>query len=104
MRRIITADTMRPKATRRRKKLKRAEASGVLLTFLAAAALVCCGRADRPRLSSAQLRGGNVLLITVDTLRRDRLGAYGSSSGLTPRLDALAAAGMRYEHAFSHVP
>jgi len=31
-----------------------------------------------------------LILITVDTLRADRLGAYGSPLGLTPHLDALA--------------
>ena len=30
----------------------------------------------------------SLLLITVDTLRADRLGAYGGPDGLTPRLDA----------------
>ncbi|MEE2679936.1 MAG: sulfatase [Myxococcota bacterium] len=40
-----------------------------------------CGAAPQPRL---------VLLITVDTLRAAELGAYGSTRGLTPNLDALA--------------
>jgi len=31
-----------------------------------------------------------VLLISIDTLRADRVGAYGATSGATPRLDALA--------------
>ena len=31
-----------------------------------------------------------LLLISVDTLRADRLGAYGSDRELTPRIDALA--------------
>ncbi len=35
------------------------------------------------------LKGANVLLVTIDTLRADRLGAYGSRAGLTPTLDAL---------------
>lgn len=33
----------------------------------------------------------NIILYLVDTLRADRLGVYGSSRGLTPNLDALAA-------------
>jgi len=33
----------------------------------------------------------HVLIYLVDTLRADRLGAYGQARGLTPRLDALAA-------------
>src|SRR5439155_24544477 len=43
-------------------------------------------------------------LITIDTLRRDRLGAYGHAGRLTPALDRLAASGVRYEHAFTHAP
>jgi arylsulfatase A-like enzyme/Flp pilus assembly protein TadD len=45
----------------------------------------------------------NVLLLTIDTLRADRLGAYGGGA-LTPTLDRLAAGGVRFERAFSHVP
>lgn len=46
----------------------------------------------------------NVLVIAVDTLRADRLGCYGNPRGLTPNLDALAARGLRFEHAFSCAP
>ena len=46
----------------------------------------------------------NVLLITLDTLRADHVGAYGSRSGATPSIDALAAGGVRFEHAVSAVP
>jgi choline-sulfatase len=49
-------------------------------------------------------RGCNVLLITIDTLRLDRVGAFGGPFGLTPTLDRLAAGGVRYTRAFSHVP
>jgi len=45
-----------------------------------------------------------VLLVTIDTLRADRVGAYGSPLGLTPTLDRLAAEGLRYEIARAHVP
>ena len=64
----------------------------------------CGGRTASPALSSGQFRGANVLLVTIDTLRRDRLGAYGSTAGLTPTLDRLAASGIVYSRAFSHVP
>ena len=37
------------------------------------------------------LHGANVLLVTIDTLRADYLGAYGSHDSLTPTLDKLAA-------------
>jgi len=59
---------------------------------------------DRPALVSRTQSGSNLLLVTVDTLRRDRVGAYGSTAGLTPTLDALARSGVRFTRAFSHVP
>ncbi len=46
----------------------------------------------------------NVLLITLDTTRADRLGCYGYEAARTPTLDGLAARGVRFAHAFTHVP
>lgn len=45
----------------------------------------------------------NLLLITIDTLRADRVGAYGGGS-LTPTLDRLAAGGVRFANAHAHAP
>ena len=42
-----------------------------------------------------------MLLIVLDTLRADRLGAYGSTRGLTPFLDELAARGVVFENAYA---
>ncbi len=44
----------------------------------------------------------NVLLVTIDTLRWDRVGAYGYAKAATPALDALAARGARFETAIAH--
>jgi arylsulfatase A-like enzyme/predicted Zn-dependent protease len=46
----------------------------------------------------------NVLLISIDTLRADRLGAYGHAAARTPQLDALAARGLRFSQATTVVP
>lgn len=43
--------------------------------------------------------GPDVLLVVVDTLRRDHVGAYGYSRDTTPVIDALAAQGTRYSRA-----
>jgi arylsulfatase A-like enzyme/Flp pilus assembly protein TadD len=43
----------------------------------------------------------NVLLITIDTLRADALGAYGGAVR-TPALDRLAAEGVRFDFAHAH--
>jgi len=47
------------------------------------------------------LRRPNVLLLTIDTLRADRLGCYGHSRALTPNLDRLAAKGVRFSQAIT---
>ena len=65
-----------------------------IVTLLATAAAIGCGQARHP----------NVLLITVDTLRADRLGTYGSRVARTPVVDRLASEGLLVEHAFTSVP
>lgn len=57
--------------------------------------LVACNRIAPP----APVTKPNVLLITIDTLRADRVGR-----GLTPALDALTAGGVRYTGARSTAP
>jgi choline-sulfatase len=46
----------------------------------------------------------SVVLITIDTLRADRLGCYGARRVETPAMDALAAEGARFEDALAQVP
>jgi arylsulfatase A-like enzyme/Tfp pilus assembly protein PilF len=54
------------------------------------------------RPSSVQREPGlNVLLITVDTLRADALGAYGNATVSTPLLDRLSAGGVRFSRALA---
>lgn len=46
----------------------------------------------------------NLLLVTIDTLRSDRLGAYGHAAARTPTLDRLAREGTRFNSAFATAP
>ena len=46
----------------------------------------------------------NLLLVSLDTLRSDRLGCYGYAPAQTPRLDALAARGARFAQATTVTP
>lgn len=46
----------------------------------------------------------NVLLITIDTLRPDRLSCYSSQHLQTPNIDGLAKKGVLFRKAFAHVP
>jgi arylsulfatase A-like enzyme len=46
----------------------------------------------------------HVVLISIDSLRADHLGAYGHDRATSPALDALAADGVVFEHAISQAP
>ena len=46
----------------------------------------------------------NIILITLDTTRADRMGFLGSRRGLTPNLDTLARQSVVFTRAYSHVP
>lgn len=71
-----------------------------LAAIVVAAALITI-RKDSPGKST--IAAPNVLLITIDTLRPDRLSCYGSSNP-TPQLDQIAEGGVLFENAFSQVP
>jgi arylsulfatase A-like enzyme/Flp pilus assembly protein TadD len=57
-----------------------------------------------PPIAAGALRGANVLLVTIDTLRADHVGAYGSEGTLTPTIDSFAKDGLRFERTYAHVP
>lgn len=69
--------------------------SGLIVVLLGLSTTACSG---------SKGADANVLLIVVDTLRADRLGCYGNDSGMTPRMDALAAEGVLFQRAYSHAP
>src|SRR6185295_7255188 len=77
----------------------------VLLALTATLAFAACSRGE-PGKSSATAtpnsRAPNVLLVSIDTLRPDHLGCYGYSRATSPSIDALAARGVVFDHAFSH--
>ena len=61
----------------------------------------------RPLFSATDVKrdaGLNVLLVTLDTTRADRIGAYGYTKARTPALDSLAAGGVRFVNAYCPVP
>src|SRR3954465_13624452 len=67
-----------------------------------ASVLTSCTRATAPRPPVQNPR--LIVLITIDTLRADRLGAYGSRAGLTPNLDRFAERAARFSAAVTQVP
>ncbi len=67
-----------------------------ILAAAAAAVLAWLALRGAPRV--------NVVLISVDTLRPDRLGCYGCRARTSPNIDRLAAEGVVFEDAVSSVP
>jgi len=80
------------------------------------ASLIGCGRSEQsqppstaegPRaraLEGVEQHDLNVILITLDTLRSDRLSCYGSALVDTPNIDRFAAEGVLFSNAASTVP
>lgn len=78
---------------------------GCVAALLASAALASgCRRAGDGVLRDAAGGRPNVLLITVDTLRADHLGAYGHAQPTSPALDRLARDGVVFDEAYTPVP
>lgn len=72
----------------------------VLLVFCASG----CSKDEPVGPKKKGLRGDNVLLITVDTTRADRIGCYGYRPARTPAIDALASRGVLFQKAYAQVP
>jgi arylsulfatase A-like enzyme/Flp pilus assembly protein TadD len=67
-------------------------------------AIILCLFVLFPALAAVAADPPNIILITLDTVRADRMGFLGSKLGLTPQLDALASQSVVFEHAYSQAP
>ncbi len=76
---------------------------GPALTGGVALVLAACGQGQASEPPSGP-RPPNVLLITVDTLRADRLGFYGYQPPTSPELDAFAAGAVVFDTAMASAP
>jgi arylsulfatase A-like enzyme/Tfp pilus assembly protein PilF len=74
---------------------------GVALAALAAALVTASGCRARDQ---APWPRAPVVLVSIDTLRADRLPLYGYGSGATPHIDALGRESVVFEDAYSHCP
>ena len=68
--------------------------------------IACCSAWGMGNSSSAAPMQAqpSILLISLDTVRADRLACYGYSRIETPNIDHLAADGIRFANAYTHVP
>ena len=94
----------RTRGTRRVRSLSAISAGSALIVVVVIGAWLWLRRAPQDVLSPGACRGCSVLLITIDTLRADRVGAFGGTGGLTPNLDRLADSGLRFTRAYSSAP
>jgi len=83
----------------------------VLLALGVAAAVFAVWRLGKPSLDGAREVLGlgprsplNIILLTADTLRADKLGCYGNTNVATPNLDRLAESGVLFENATTVTP
>jgi len=74
-------------------------AAGALAGAVLVLAAGCAGLKTPPGAA-----GFNLLLVTLDTVRADHVGAYGYRQGETPNLDRLATEGVRFADASAPVP
>jgi len=76
---------------------------------LIAAAILCsalasCSTTKTPPPPQASTAAQNLVIITLDTLRADHVGAYGYKPAHTPTLDRLAHEGVLFTHAYATAP
>ena len=79
-------------------------ATSVLAVLLAGFAVEGCRRAREPAPAAPPAAARSLVLITIDTLRADRVGAYGHGAARTPTMDRLAREGVRFSRAFATAP
>jgi arylsulfatase A-like enzyme/Tfp pilus assembly protein PilF len=83
----------------RRDKKLRGRLSAYLLIFAAVFLTGICARGAQKKSEAL-----NVLLISIDTLRPDRLSCYDSQFVETPNIDSLASRSVVFDRAFAHNP
>lgn len=73
----------------------------ILTLLLGVASLTeIAGASDKVELDARP----NIVVVILDTVRRDALGCYGNPMGLTPHLDGFADSSFVFEQARSHAP
>lgn len=79
-------------------------AASALAVGAAAGMFVSAGAATTGDASGADRSAPSILLVTIDTLRSDHLGAYGYADAQSPHIDRLAAEGATFLEALSPMP
>ncbi len=72
------------------------------LLEIAAAVIIATGFLVYPHFGRSRFAAGDVILVTIDTLRADAVGFAGNTRVRTPFLDSLAARGIVFTNAHAH--
>jgi choline-sulfatase len=75
-----------------------------LMLALGMLQLGACSPKPAAPTSRAAVRPRNLVLVTIDTMRADHVGAYGYAAAQTPVMDRLARGGARFDHAYATAP
>src|SRR5689334_21861644 len=73
-----------------------------ILVAIAAVVIIAAGLLFYRHFTRSRAAAGDVILVTIDTLRADALGFAGNSRVRTPFLDSLAARGIVFVNAHAH--
>jgi len=57
-----------------------------------------------PQAPGIRLPNKNIVLLSIDALRADRIGVYGSTRGVTPNIDRIFGKGTRFVRAYTPIP
>lgn len=74
------------------------------LFLLLLGSLACQPKNDDTGAARTKSDVKNILFVTLDTTRADRIGCYGYAAAATPAIDGLAARGVRFARAYAQVP
>ena len=75
-----------------------------IVAAVACLALTACSTSHNASRSPTAPAARNLVIITIDTLRADHVGAYGYKQAHTPTLDTLAREGVRFTRAYATAP
>jgi choline-sulfatase len=78
--------------------------SRVVLAAVALVSFACTTDGGGSRTAGSVQTAQHLVLITIDTLRADRVGSYGYTAAKTPAMDDLASNGARFTRAFTTAP
>src|SRR5215208_2627345 len=94
----ISDGSDRPRSTLR----LRSRQAARLLRMLSVIPWLSIGCVEHPAPARPPLP--DVVLVTIDTPRADRVGVYGAATPATPNLDRLARRGVTFDRATAHAP